>query len=890
MSTWTYSQDYVGRRPDPPPIPDDLERVSKDKGHATRCRQFLNNVFRYDTIKRTELERAWNRYRLFDMLKQWLQPLRTSVTGQRLWFTWEPMRIGKGQAMFPRPVHNIFSPAIQDEVARLVKVGSKAFIKVDDRDKQEGGVLAKQLLEDRNRKTGWVKQNRTGCYHMAMFGQWIQMSTARVDYVKPTRGPALDAVMCENFHDGCEFALATPDLTGDEAQHLTSRFAGSVQAAAAPFGEDEYGEAGPQMAARCPKCGGNLVEADLPQSYYQKTPDAFGRPLYEDRASFDDVTELVSPFGAFPANQGVGYESAGDMEEIGIRTPRSVPYLKRHYENAKDLKPLFDVQIMAHHPSVSGGWGLTPGQEGLWNNHRLEDLYILKPCYGFERGMLLVMSDDRLLYHGELNLEGTDIPRCNVEWAQWEIRENEIWGKPLAEDMAALQVVVNSSLSQAMDIQQKHASPKVMIHAGMDLNFSGGANSNFPGDVWTLNTRGIPPDLAAKFPHFFGNTGAPDSLFKIFEIAKDHVAQASGAQASEIGAVSGVELNYSALLFAAQKSAERRGPRIHDIRELKIGTWRHRLRLISWGYKTDYLMQFQTDREEWKAKQIRGIHLQDQTDVTLEEEPYVDSGVANRAAIQQGLSYGTIRTSANGGSYAADRKINREIGVPEVLNEDRNIQQDRAHGEWVDYTENGEEPMVDQSSDDHEIHFKDHDLDMKGAEAEKLKDTLVTFPVPELGRPVSGPEYRWPNILRITWSWEKMLTQLLQMSQALETAPEPEKALAIGVPPEQLMQIQAKLMKAQEALGPDWPEALELQIEEVWRRMIESSGLVMIDPLRALVRFNAHRLAHWKLAQAALAARTAAAVAPVAGRPASGAAGLPPGAAPPQSIGAAQAA
>jgi hypothetical protein len=881
-----------GRRPDPPPIPTDIEKISKDKQHATLCRQFLNYAIRYNTTKRAELERGWNRYRSFDMGKQWLIPARTSLSAGRLWFAWEPLELRRGQSPFPRPVYNIFSPAMQEEVARLVKVGTKPYMKADDPQKADAAILAKNVLTYRNNKTGWRKQNRLGCYQMAMFGQWIEMSRWETNFLNTWRAPATGAVQCENF-PGCDYVLAEQQIPTEVADQMSSRNPASVG-----FLSDGEGPTADAYAARCPRCNGNLVEADLPRDYYLNKEDVIGRPLTRDQALGEDVTEVMSCYSAFPANQGVGYQTAEDMEEIAFRTPRSVPYLRARYENAADLTPMVDVSILEHHPSVAGGWGLSPGHEGLWNNHRVEDLYIMKPTKDFPKGMLIAMSGDRLLNHAPLLMPGTDIPRIEVGWAQWELRENEVWGKPLSEDMASLQTQVNSSLAQGHDIMQKFTSPKVMLHEGMALNFQGGANSNFPGDVWTMNTRGIPPDLAKNFPHFFGNTGVPESIFKMLEIAKDQVPDVSGARAPEIGNVSGAELNYSALLFAAQKSAERRGPRTQDLRDLKVAVWNHRLRCIASFYREDRLVEFQDERDQKQVKYIRGLQLQNQTTVTLEDEPIVDSGVARRASITQAISMGTLRTSVAGGTYSADRKINRAIDLPEELNEDRNVQDDRAHAEWRDLAEYGTAPFVDRTSDDHTIHYQNHDLAMSGREGRQLKQQLVGFQLPT-GR-TTGPEYGWTEILRITWRWEEMFNQLLTAQQLVKTADPPQvmlqKLTAIGAnrveaagKVQQAMQQLAMAQKMLGAGGTPFPQELELQIEEVFVRMLEAAGLIVIEPLAILTRFNAHRLAHWKLLQQPVATGTP----PPPGAGAGAAAGAAPAMrgpnAPPASIDAAQA-
>src|SRR4029453_8283304 len=82
------------------------------------------------------------------------------------------------------------------------------------------------------------------------------------------------------------------------------------------------------------------------------------------------------------------------------------------------------------------------------------------------------------------------------------------------------------------------------------------------------------------------------------------------------------------------------------------------------------------------------------------------SGIALRASIEQGMKYGTVRTSANGGSYEADRRINEAIGIPRDLSTDRNAQWEFAHFEWSNWMDDEIEPAIDQDADDHALHLR----------------------------------------------------------------------------------------------------------------------------------------------------------------------------------------
>lgn len=853
---------FAGHRPPLPPIPAEPESI-KDNRHATECRAFIDSQVVYYSIKRMSLERAWNRYRLYDAAQQWLQPGRSG--GSRLSYWWEPIRsTGRGD-VFPRPVRNRFSQTIQDETSRLVKVGERPYVRLDDPNAEDGALLAKQVLLDRNEKTGWDHQNRIGCYHATLFGQWIEVSTWRVDLTKTKRQPVTDAVKCSAC--GCTFA--TP-----------------------PTGE-------PGATVPCPACRQEAAFEPFAPTEADDA-DSTGRPLFEDQPTGEDVTWTQSPYGFFPGNQGIGYQTDEEMEEFTLRNPRTLDYFRTHYQNGHLVKAVRDPELFRHHPAIVS-LGLTYATDGLWLNHAMEDIYIRKPCRDYPRGRMIVMAGPVLLMDAELFLPDTDVPRLTCHVAQWELREGEIWGKPLAEDVTSAQDNVNSMLALGMDVISKWTSPKMLLHAGQSMDYMGGLNSRFPGDVWRVDSRGLPADVAQKFPFIVNQQGNLGQLWQVFDRDQAFFQEASGARDAEIGNVSGVELNYSALLFAANKSAERRAPRVQGIRTLKKRIWTHRLRLIAALYSDERLLHYRDDNDEWQVKKFRGLQLQNQTDVTLEAEPLVDAGVALRAGITQAIEMGTIRTTAQGGSYATDRRINRSLQIPEELNEDRNVQEDLAREEWHLFAgaqpgEQPEDPAIDLYGDDHGIHALAHAISLeRSQEARALRAIIAKAKV------------SWQRVLRMTWEWEQVFMQLEQLAALVRAGmPMPpeqmmQSLVAQGAPPaEAQAQVEQAMLKLEDAKQrvAGYTGPLDVRIYQVWTRLLGANGvtqealagqsqdgLVTWKALDFLVRFNAHRLGHIMLMQGkAPEAMQSSAAAPMAapGAVPGGAAGTPamPAAAP----------
>lgn len=834
----------AGRRPKLPPIGDP---AVQDQSHASQCRAYLSWWFRYRTTKRAELERTWNRARLYDAAKQWLQPYRKAGT-DRLWYNWEPLRLTGKADMFPRPVRNHFSPALQDEVSRLVGVGRRPYIRLDDPEKEMGAMLSKQVLLDRVEKTDWDRQQRIGCYHAAAFGQWIQESNLEYTKTNCVKAAPPNAMRCPT--DGCGFMLTSSEVTEEQARDLPPGVSHREENPNASFDKG----LGPylHMVDNCPLCSEPLRQwEDIPRDLWSNGgQDSLGRPMSVKQSLADDVSGPVSPYDFWPDNQGVGYESADKMEAFGMRRPRSVDWVKNHYENSVGIMPNADVEAFAHHPVlVSYGMGhFVASTDGIWDSWGMLDEFYQKPNADFPRGRAIVMWGTRLLVDDEYYLPNTDIERVNIQVAQWELRENEIWGKSLSEDLFSVQDNINSTLSQAMNIRQKYTDPKILLHQGMDLEFRGGARSNYSSDVWTINNTGVPPEIAAQYPKFFGNQGVPSEIFQEMDREIQFVQTASGARSAEIGNVSGVELNYSALLFAAQKSAERRKPRVQGIRNLNRMSWTHKLRMIAAFWREERLIHYRNDSNQWAVRQVRGFELKGQTDVTLEDEALVDSAIALRASIEQGMKYQTIRTSANGGSYGADQKINRAIGIPEDLNSDRNQQEDGAGIEWLAWLDDDIEPAIDREHEDHLIHYRRHNIDFEGRKGKELQKALLLEHGVQWGRDVLIP----------TWEWERLLIDLYQMREGIRESQKmpPDKMMEAGVPPEKIMSLQQQVENLKlNLIG--FPGQLELQIYNVWKRLLLATGntkllipqsVSLIWPLHRLVRFKAHLLGHTMIA------------------------------------------
>jgi hypothetical protein len=871
-----------------PPIPAKCTDP-EDKTQVSKCSLFLDHVLNQDSLFHRYKERSWNRSRLYRQGQQWNEPARDN-SGDLTYTNWRPMRVDR-RNMIPMPVVNVFGPAIENESARLVKVGSRPYIRAESTDPEveAAAELAKDVVVDIHDRLGFNDQQRDGSQHMPEFGQWIERWGWEVDWLKLTPVPVSTAVGCD-----CGFSLREPSVPPEHGQQFHANRPGSVlENVEPPDDDDPLGQPVSTFTAKaCPQCPPDLATGSLrplqpkPLSMDEaQTPDSLGRPMTDQYPLGDVYCEMVSCFDYFPESGGVDVTDSTQLNEEGFIIIRSLDWIRRRFpKNGKLVKAETATEMYERHPWL-GAIALAGGasSQGVLDNHCRVREWHLKRSMDFPRGRSIMEANGVLLMDEDFQIEssnnpGTYIERCWTELIQHEKIHRQLWGLSLGEaGLFSTQDNINVQKSQAIDIRQKWTNPKMMVRDGVDMTAPGGAGSRYPADVWTFASAN-PDDK----PTLFGSVPVNPSFWQEFDRDLAHAQQLTGAQAADVGNIQpGQDLNYSALLFAAQKSAERRQPRIDRMRDAKRRGYRYVLRLVEEFYREERLIRVRGKNDEWSVRKFMGKQLMGQNDVDFEDEPIVDAGVAKRAAINQAFTMGSINVQ----SVSVRRRVNRHLEVPMDVDEDDNAQIECAQREFIDYLEDGDEPAVDRQADAHNLHWEQHVFDLMGEKAAGLKREAKAAGLP------------WSKVLLATSKWEEKLGQLEAFEQELAQGP-PRPDPAVQQDPRaaamaaQSAQVQQQQFAQMGQIVQSYPQSREERIVKIWTDLVTQAVMPpppppppqqfdlatgqplpapppppppqLPEPIKKLIRFQAHALDHRKEMQAQSQAEQAGMVQPTA--------------------------
>jgi hypothetical protein len=223
----------------------------------------------------------------------------------------------------------------------------------------------------------------------------------------------------------------------------------------------------------------------------------------------------------------------------------------------------------------------------------------------------------------------------------------------------------------------------------------------------------------------------------------------------------------------------------------------------------------------------------------------------------------------------AKRKINRELGAPNDINEEQNNQTERAVNEWCGFYDEGKQPAVSLRGDNHTIHYQQHMRDFYGEDTE---DLLL--------------EADWNQVELALWGSEGEFDELEAMEAALKAAPPTAQPLQPlpgpdgQVSPDDIQAAQQEwaLKIQQRKMFDSMPKALELRLAWFWERKLDKAGFFTIkeeaDPatgmmavtidtdrqqnVKKMLRWRAHTEAHFRTAQKLSAIAQAGAQMPAA--------------------------
>lgn len=860
-----------------------------------KIKAFLEAELAPDTGYRIEKMSVWERARLMVPGQQWLEqdygddPTRTPY--------WKSIQVDETN-WTPMPTYNAMVAPIQNETARLEGQGRRPYVRPteDSPRKERAAKLARDILRSKLDDIRWRETEHHGCQFMSHFGTWVLKTYWDLDWTKTFRAPVTTARRCPS----CGLVLASrsiPDakvqeLMGDQA--LAERF--SVKQGLDQDDEPVFRA----TATHCLQCqetppvpglgpmpdgtfdaGAPGVPVPALESYLP-TPDEaklskdyFGRPLGEDLPLGDVACECVNLWDFFPENQGIDVGPDGPAE-FGETRVRSLDWIRNHFPtHSEDVVAETAEDLMRWHPVAGGSrdWvGGSMSDASMFSHHALAREWHKLPWVELDertkkpslnRGRSFAMAGRVLLYDGDFMLECHDAegnatgelyPRVQYQIIPWEIRERETFGLGAAELIFSQQEAINTMLAQVQDARHRFGSPKLLCRQGMDLTYAGFADTGYNSDIYYYQADGD------EQPIPFGNQQMSQEWVSEFRLYLEGINTTIGVSEAETGDVPGNTQSpwaAQALMYMGEKSSERRRNRIDRIREAKKRAYRHLLQLMQENYREDrqYTVSRSTS-DRIAIKKFRGLDLDSQWDVEFDDEPAYDTRAVRRAATMDAVKLGTIVADTE----IAKRKINKELGAPNDINEEQNSQSERAVNEWCGFFDEGKQPAVSLRGDNHTIHYQQHLRDFYGEDTE---DLLV--------------EVDWNQIELALWGSEDDFDQIMALEAELKLNPPTAQPLqALPGPDGQVTP--ADTMAAQQAWQQKMqqqqvvaalPKALELRLVHVWQKMLDQSGVfrtgttpgpvpgvmaVTTDTERQknvakLLRWKAHTEAHFRTAQ-----------------------------------------
>lgn len=910
----------------PPRLPDNGD---PEAGYATKVIEHLKDVTDNDNSHRIERFSIWERVRLMVQNFQWLEPDYTDDPTRTPF--WKTMEVDETN-FIPMPVQNEMIAPLQNETARLLGTGSRPFVKAseDTPNLQRAAKRSKDVLLDTLRIIHWPEKEHRWAQSMSYFGTGIIKTYWNIDFSKTIRTPVRSAVRCPD----CMMAFAHPRVPMAKAPELVDnprmqgRFRGG-QTVTDPNNRFMAPKVTRAEVTHCLACQEDPGEPPLvdelsgveldpgrpgkpvpklvpfvPNEKERKGgTDYFGRPLGQDTPIGEPGLDVLSLYDAFPENGGLDV-AVDEITEMGEARVRSLDWIVNHFpHNGGEVKAESSSELMRWHPILGASRHyLAQTDKNLFNNHSLvrewnkqpwvelsEDEATGKKVPKLNRGrsivvagLVVLMDDDFMIdcHDKDGQPTGELIPRVQYQIVPWEVREKEIFGLGAGELIIPQQVTINTMLAQVQDARHRNGSPKLLCKEGMDLQYAGFTDTGYQSDVYYYRAEGD------EKPEPFGNQQMTQEWLQEYSVYLDSINRAVGAQDAETGKVpndSKSEWSAQALMYLGEKSSERRRNRIDRMREAKKRAYRHLLQLIQEKVREDRDYRvFRTTNERLTVRKFKGLDLAGQNDVEFDDEPAYDTRMVRRAAVTEGLDRGTIIADTD----LARRKINRELGAPLDINEDKNKQIERAIDEWCLFYDDGKDPAVDRRGDAHLLHFQQHMLDLMGEEAEQLLEGID-----------------WNQIELALWGWNDDFDALMAAEADLRAnplTPEPiiPKAPDGSVIPEIAQQAVA-MWEQRKAIAEKiaaMPRALELRIFEFQKTWLDDQQIfatsVVQTPMgpqptainlerqkkvHRILRFKAHAEAHYReaMTQSAQAGVGAAIPAP-AGAPET-AAGMVPG-------------
>ncbi|MCP4900232.1 MAG: hypothetical protein GY906_24940 [bacterium] len=707
----------------------------------------------------------------------------------------------------PRPVTNRIAPAIDIEFATLSKRQWKPKVVTGTRDPrmQAAVKVANDVLNDRLKKLDWPDKRDKFIRNVITFGTGIIKSHWN-DNWSELMWVSVDALGCTQ----CGALYSEPNT-----------------------------KEGVPISA-CVACGGPLVSAELDEEQ-SMGQDIFARPLGQNVPKGGTDIDVISPFEYFPENAGVNIEHAA-LNMHGIGKVRSLDYVEEHWPHLIDkVEPEHAEELMRNHPFL-GEWDIIGRFDygfdaGIYDHHvQVFEMYH-NPSFRHPEGRNIVVIGSRQNLIAEnttlmQNLQDEKgeaaVPKVLFTTAVWKEREGEFWGKALADDLISPQNRINGMDAQTIEARERMGSPNLIIPDDADLE---GPEFNSAYGLGKLFRYRVSPINPNAKPEVFGSILMPSGVYQERQSCVDDMTAIVGPADIEIGEAPRNVTTTSGLQILGEQAERKRATRERGIVTSLESVWEHQLKLL-WVNRVDPdTYEAASPDGSWEVKQYNREAIAGQTKVQVEKQAYVDHSVIQREATREALTDQLYDIS----SPLARKRILENMGLPTDINEDSNLQIDKAKQQWVDFVDDGTIPVIDASIDNPNIRFQ----------------TLGTQLLQDEGKQMAD-EASWGSILPLIAGWEDELARMEAQDQQTREfyggEPEPNVAnemfaKATAQYEEQMARYETMVTVAMEASGPQGgqpdaaanippppqeppppiflPKQMEIKVFGVWQQMIE---------------------------------------------------------------------
>ncbi len=504
----------------------------------------------------------------------------------------------------------------------------------------------------------------------------------------------------------------------------------------------------------CPVCTEpvELQPYDVDNEQDARTYDMFERPLGIELPRGDVDIEVVSPFEMYPENGGVNVYPH-NFRMLGVKTIRNLEWIFERWPQLEGkLQPEDSYELMRDHP-ILGEWQFAGNysseyDSGIFDYHaRMYEIIHEPGGKRYPEGARIVMVGDQVaevqpLYRKtKLQLDPRGIappveaesPIVSVAVARFKMRMSEFFGRGLPDSLISPQNRINGMDAQGIDLVDRWGSPNVWVPDGMEIT----------GPEW-LPTYGsgkfiryrIDPTRPEQFPREFGGNANLEPMLRLRETATADLKELGGPAALEMGEAPKNISTTSGLQLLGEAAERRRGPHERALVEAYQKTWRTILQMLAVFRVEDEEYQEEIKEDVYEKKMFNRMQIHLQTNVIIEKQGYVDKSLYLREATREAMADMLYDTS----SQAAKKKILEYRGLPTDVNEGENRQVALADEQFINFTDRGIVPIVDDALDNAKIRFQ----------------VLGTHLLSSQGRALDE-QFRWPEVLERISGYETEL-------------------------------------------------------------------------------------------------------------------------------------